>query len=932
MSQTTHRTLEPQPADVRGSERVRAVIEVEIEKGDAPCVHAWATDLSETGLFLQTTMALRVDDIVTLRFVLQGAKVIIGGAKVTRTRPFEPINVTGEMPGAAVEFVEVSALDKARLRRFIRESLPGDAGLNVDDTLPPTLMAHDDENTPVEATLPLHLAAKQMKDERLASRIAKVNHVASGDDITPRSVARFAEIVTSIPPMAPIEDDGGNDDSDNGNDIVRTWTVPPLPSAAAANPSTLESLRPLTLPPLVGDSANDVGAFSESESASEAADTDSLFAALDAELSLDALEGRTPETAERPSSVDAFAHDFEERATEDGAFSEKAAFSTPPRGSDVFEIDDDITPTEETLPPLDVIDYSRAKSWTYVFVARATPLPDVNTVPPRDVGPSLTPRNVPTDLPDVRLNTETLPGGPADERLAFESELPLMPAPNLEATRPEIPSQKPRPATDLDNTAKVHRTDVASDQQGNSAHASSGAPALLAADEGMTVSGLWYAGADELVERMADGRSLPPGVVFDDGDFSHVDSLPPESDAFEHEEEMSAEMENDSDFTPLNNRTADHLFKDDPDAGRWTSEPAIANHNPSLGEVTPSVLGDVNLSESEVAFADRLWVAEQNEGPLGHSDLTETASARNRRSDALVNEIFGDDSSGDLSAFDDGRFALSDDDSSGAFTLGEVSSDGIDVPTDLDRSFNSDEASIFTPASAMEMTGRIRQRQRAPLRAAAIGAIAIGATALGVGLAFVGDSSEDPAAVVTAGAPATSTTDEAVAAVASVAEVEEDLAGASATPQPVKAAPKNEPKATGHAATEPARATLASAPKAAPAPKAAEATSAAAPSPTTTATAAQPKIERGRVTVALEGGRVVKSFALQNPPRLVVDLEGATLPKTRQFEIGDKGVAKLRFGRPDDKHVRFVVELDRTSAPRDLSVLKRQNSLAVAWK
>ncbi len=914
MSQTPHRTLEPQPADVRGAERVRAVIEVEIEKADAPCVHAWATDLSETGLFLQTTMALHIDDIVSLRFVLQGAKVIIAAAKVLRTRPFEPINVTGEMPGAAVEFVEVSALDKARLRRFIRETLPTESSAELDDTIPPTLMANDDDATPIEATLPLHLAAKQMKDERFAHRIAQVNHVASGDDITPRSVARFAEIVTSLPPAEPVSTD------DVSSENVRAWTVPPLSASEIDNPSALESLRPLTLPPLVAESANDVEVGLAD--ADEAADTDSLFAALDAELSMDALEGRAAAT-----SPDSFGTSDEERATEDGAFSSKAAFSTPPANAAGFEIDEDITPTEETLPPLDGIDYSRARSWTYVFVARATPLPDVNTVPPRDVLATVPPRNVPTDLPDLRLRTETLPGGPADESLGFDSELPLMPPPSPEATRPEIPSQKPRPVSELDSTAKVHRSDVAPDQQEQhavnvGARETSDAPALLAADQGMTVSGLWYAGADELVERMADGRSLPPGVVFDDGDLNYVASLPPESE--DSEEEMSEEMERDSDFTPLNNRTADHLFKDDPDAGRWTSEPAIANDNPSLGEVTPSLLGEVSLSDSEVAFADRLWIEDQKNDALGSFDLTETASAKNRRSDALVAEIFGDDSDEELPA---GRFALSDDDSSGAFTLGAVSSDGLDVPSDLDRSFNSDEANIFTPASAMEMTGRIRQKQRAPLRAAAIGALAIGATAFGVGLAFVGDSTD----ATTPNAPKSVTTADAApaAAVASVADIEEDLAAAPPR-APAASAESSAPKSEATSPEEKKPAVAVAAPPPEPTPK--EAAAAPTPEPTTTANSGEPKIERGRVTVALEGGRVVKSFALQNPPRLVVDLEGATLPKTRQFQIGDKGVAKLRFGRPDGKTVRFVVELDRTAAPRDLSVLKRASSLAVAWK
>ncbi len=91
-------------------------------------------------------------------------------------------------------------------------------------------------------------------------------------------------------------------------------------------------------------------------------------------------------------------------------------------------------------------------------------------------------------------------------------------------------------------------------------------------------------------------------------------------------------------------------------------------------------------------------------------------------------------------------------------------------------------------------------------------------------------------------------------------------------------------------------------------------------------------VERGRITVPLAGGTVKKKFALSNPPRVVVDLVGSTFPGNLKETVGKHGIAGVRFGRPDGKTVRFVVELEGDGTPSNLSVLKRTNSLAVAWR
>jgi uncharacterized protein (TIGR02266 family) len=91
-------------------------------------------------------------------------------------------------------------------------------------------------------------------------------------------------------------------------------------------------------------------------------------------------------------------------------------------------------------------------------------------------------------------------------------------------------------------------------------------------------------------------------------------------------------------------------------------------------------------------------------------------------------------------------------------------------------------------------------------------------------------------------------------------------------------------------------------------------------------------IEWGRVTVPLEGGVVTRSFALENPFRVVIDLEGASLPKSREDEVFDKGIARVRYGRPDPVHVRIVVELTGDKAPKDITTLKKRGTLSIAWR
>lgn len=90
--------------------------------------------------------------------------------------------------------------------------------------------------------------------------------------------------------------------------------------------------------------------------------------------------------------------------------------------------------------------------------------------------------------------------------------------------------------------------------------------------------------------------------------------------------------------------------------------------------------------------------------------------------------------------------------------------------------------------------------------------------------------------------------------------------------------------------------------------------------------------EWGRLTLPLAAGRVVRTFTLHHPPRVVVDLEGADIAGPHEEPIGDKGIARMRIGRPDPQHVRVVVELQGERKPTNPSAWKRSDSLAIAWR
>ena len=123
--------------NARLSERAPFIAEVDVvAAGLASPRRVWGSDVSESGMFLQTTQPFRVGDRVSLRFDVEKSEVHIRAAEVMWVRPFEPIAVDGRMPGVGLKFVAVDPPARAALRRFVAPQL-ADTQSERETSLPP---------------------------------------------------------------------------------------------------------------------------------------------------------------------------------------------------------------------------------------------------------------------------------------------------------------------------------------------------------------------------------------------------------------------------------------------------------------------------------------------------------------------------------------------------------------------------------------------------------------------------------------------------------------------------------------------------------------------------------------------------------------------------------------------------------------------------
>jgi uncharacterized protein (TIGR02266 family) len=98
----------------------------------ANVLRVWGHDVSETGMFLQTTQPFLVGDTVSLRFDVDDNEVHVRAAEVVWVRPFEPVSVDGKLPGIGLRFVSVDPPARAALRRLAKPK-----SASSTDALPP---------------------------------------------------------------------------------------------------------------------------------------------------------------------------------------------------------------------------------------------------------------------------------------------------------------------------------------------------------------------------------------------------------------------------------------------------------------------------------------------------------------------------------------------------------------------------------------------------------------------------------------------------------------------------------------------------------------------------------------------------------------------------------------------------------------------------
>ena len=88
----------------------------------------------------------------------------------------------------------------------------------------------------------------------------------------------------------------------------------------------------------------------------------------------------------------------------------------------------------------------------------------------------------------------------------------------------------------------------------------------------------------------------------------------------------------------------------------------------------------------------------------------------------------------------------------------------------------------------------------------------------------------------------------------------------------------------------------------------------------------------GRFSVALpSAGRIARVFALAGPARVVVDLEGATLPREPRA-VDEGGVLQVRYGAPSADRQRVVVVLAGQDRPDAVDARLDGDTLVATWQ
>ncbi len=175
----------------------------------------WGQDVSETGMFLQTTQPFSVGDSVSVRFECDGLSVHVRAATVVWVRRFEPVNVDGRSPGIGIRFVSIDPPARAALRRLTANTMRA-----ANDT---PVAAHVTSSPPTSALPPPALTLPPLSRSIIeaAGGVRARDLEDTQDLLPPSSLPRLgssaAQEAISLPPLqftqvptparAPIVDD-----------------------------------------------------------------------------------------------------------------------------------------------------------------------------------------------------------------------------------------------------------------------------------------------------------------------------------------------------------------------------------------------------------------------------------------------------------------------------------------------------------------------------------------------------------------------------------------------------------------------------------------------------------------------------------------------------------------------------------------------------
>lgn len=97
----------------------------ERSSANASVNESYASNISESGIFVQTTDPPKIGSKISLQFALESSEQVIQAvAEVVWIKPFEPINIDGVLPGLGAQFVSMPPENRVHLRNYITKRLP----------------------------------------------------------------------------------------------------------------------------------------------------------------------------------------------------------------------------------------------------------------------------------------------------------------------------------------------------------------------------------------------------------------------------------------------------------------------------------------------------------------------------------------------------------------------------------------------------------------------------------------------------------------------------------------------------------------------------------------------------------------------------------------------------------------------------------------